>query len=455
MRDDEFDNRHSKIENPAMTQLRPVTETATAWQGADELLPPDVAIMLSLSREISLQGDPQDLVRVFRKFTPAIYGGESFVAISRRGLDAPAYRVTRASRWAADVNPWLEQEKLPLFEGGLLSELIYSDTPRVLRDVSIPRSEPAHEFLQDARALLALPMFDDGVGLNMVVRMSPQPDGFDRVSLASSLLTANLFGRATNNLLAAKRLREAHAQIDHELKRVAHLQRLLLPREFPRIPGVDVAASYSTAARAGGDYYDFFDLGDGRWGLWISDVSGHGALAAVVMAMLRTLLHARCLCDSSPGDVLGEINEHLSRESQRLPGMFVTAFYGVYDPRDGSLRYASAGHNPPLVMSRDSAVRQLDQSQSVPLAVLPDAEFEIGVDRLAPGDTILLYTDGITEAMNPAGEMYGLDRLLSCVREDVPNAQHIVDCVTFKLMAFTGELPQSDDRTLVAMRIRD
>jgi sigma-B regulation protein RsbU (phosphoserine phosphatase) len=289
----------------------------------------------------------------------------------------------------------------------------------------------------------------------MVVRMSPEPDGFDRVSLASSLLTANLFGRATNNLLAAKRLREAHAQIDHELKRVAQLQRLLLPREFPRIPGVDVAASYSTAARAGGDYYDFFDLGDGRWGLWISDVSGHGALAAVVMAMLRTLLHSRCRCDASPGEVMAEINEHLSRESQRLPGLFVTAFYGIFDPRDGSLGYASAGHNPPLVVGRGSTVRQLDQSQSVPLAVLADADFETGVDRVAPGDTILLYTDGITEAMNTAGEMYGLDRLLSCVREDVPNAQHIVDCVTYKLMGFTGELPQSDDRTLVAMRIRD
>lgn len=438
-----------------MAQLQSISASSAPGNNTAELHSPDVAIMLDLAREISLQGDPQDMVRVFRKFTPAIYGGESFVAISRRGLDAPAYRVTRASRWAADVNPWLEQEKLPLFHGGVLADLIYSDTPRVLRDVSIPRSEPAHEFLQGARALLALPMFDDGIGLNMVVRMSPQPDGFDRVSLASSLLTANLFGRATNNLLAAKRLREAHAQIDHELKRVAHLQRLLLPREFPRIPGVDVAASYSTAARAGGDYYDFFDLGDGRWGLWISDVSGHGALAAVVMAMLRTLLHARCQCESAPGRVLHEINHHLSRETQRLPGLFVTAFYGIYDPRDGCLRYASAGHNPPLLVDKKNAVRELDSAQSIPLAVLPEAEFPEAEDRLAPGDTLLLYTDGITEAMNAAGEYYGRDRLLSCVREDVPNAQHIVDCVTCKLMAFTGNGQQNDDQTLVAMRVRD
>ena len=419
------------------------------------ILPPDVGIMLDLVREISLQGDPQDMVRVFRKYTPAIYGGESFVAISRRGLEEPSYRVTRSSRWAADVNPWLEQEKLPLFRGGLLAELVYGDMPRVVRDVVMTPSEPAFEYLQHARSLLALPMYDEGVGLNMVVRMSPKPRGFDDVNLASSLLTANLFGRATNNLLAAKRLREAHAQLDHEMKRVGQLQRYLLPASLPKITGVDVAVSYSTAARAGGDYYDFFDLGDGRWGLWISDVSGHGALAAVVMAMLRTLLHARCREESGPAEVLRDVNHHLSRETQRLPGLFVTAFYGVYDPREGSFRYSCAGHNPPLVVDRHARVRELDAAQAVPLAVQPETVFSEACDTLAPGDTLLLYTDGITEAVNAAGEAYGLDRLLSCVREDVPNAQHIVDCVTYKLAGFTGDRPPCDDQTLVAVRIKE
>jgi len=133
----------------------------------------------------------------------------------------------------------------------------------------------------------------------------------------------------------------------------------------------------------------------------------------------------------------------------------VTAFYALYDPRDRSLLFSSAGHNPPLLVDRQVRVSELDEAQSLPLGVEGSCSFPEARVTLAPGDTLLLYTDGITEAVNEAGEMYGRQRLLSCVHENVPNAQHIIDCVTHKLLGFTGSGAQQDDQTLVAMRIRE
>ena len=238
------------------------------------------------------------------------------------------------------------------------------------------------------------------------------------------------------------------------MRRVAHIQRSLLPPQLPNIAGLDIAVSYRTAARAGGDYYDFFDLGDGRWGVLIADVSGHGTPAAVVMAMLRTMLHAQCYQCATPSEMLCQANRQLCDHSDRFSGTFVTAFYAIYDPRDASLRYSCAGHNPPLLVDGKARVRELGDVPALPLAVEASCHFPEKSLTLSPGDTLLLYTDGITEAINERGEMYGLDRLLSCAGEDVPNAQHIIDCVMHKLMAFTQDLPQGDDQTLLALRVK-
>jgi sigma-B regulation protein RsbU (phosphoserine phosphatase) len=299
---------------------------------------------------------------------------------------------------------------------------------------------------------LPLPLFENGEAINMVVRFSSEPGGFDHIRVADAILVANLFGRATSNLLVAKRLEAAYAQLDREMKQVAEIQRSLLPQRLPQVPGLDIAASYKTAARAGGDYYDFFDLGDGRWGLLVADVSGHGTPAAVVMSMLRTLLHAQCKRDVSPAELLGSVNERMIEQAHRHNGTFTTAFYGVYDPSDRGLQYACAGHNPPLLIESSTRVRELDEAQALPLAIDRHIEFDEAKTELSCGDTLLLYTDGITEATNDKGEMYGRERLVGCIRGDSPSAQHIIDCVTRKLIGFTGGTLQDDDQTLVALR---
>jgi phosphoserine phosphatase RsbU/P len=435
------------------TSLLARTGASTEVSGLDSSAA-HLDIIVEMMREISRQSDPQEMIKIFRRRTTMLYGGEHSVSLSRRGLEPPQYRITRSSLWEHDINPWKEPHRLPVLEGGLLGELLYGDQPRVLRDICVPGTDPAFEYLKNVRSVVALPLFDGGVGLNMVVRLSSDPAGFDHINIGDALLTANLFGRATNSLVVAQQLKAAYAELDYEMRRVAEIQLSLLPPRLPKIPGVDIAASYQTAARAGGDYYDFFDLGDGRWGVLIADVSGHGTPAAVVMAMLRTILHAQCCPQATPGQVLGRANAQLCNHYDRFSGTFVTAFYGILDPRDRSMAYSCAGHNPPLLVDHKTNVRELNQALTYPLAIEPNTPFAESSVALSHGDTLLLYTDGITEAANPEGEMYGRERLLSCVHEKVPNAQHIIDCVTMKLLGFTGGGNQMDDQTLLALRLR-
>ena len=410
-------------------------------------------LVVNTVREISLERDPQKVVSLFRNRAPALYGGDSSVSLSRRDLSTPAYRITRSSRWTEDINPWKEPHRLPLLRGGLLGELLYHGQPLYLPDHQTSPSDPAFEYLAQARSLISLPLFENGEALNMVVRLSNVADGFAHLDMGTALLEANLFGRTTRTLLLAQELQAAYADLDHELRRVAEIQRALLPVALPSIPGTDLAVSYQTARRAGGDYYDFFDLRDGSWGLLIADASGHGTPAAVVMAILRTVLHTLCVECSTASEVLEEANRRLCDQGDRYDGSFVTAFYGIYDPSARTLLYSCAGHHPPLVVDANRGVRELDAAQSVPLAVDRRATFPEASATLCPGDTLILYTDGITEATGRSGECYGRMRLLDCVREDVPNAQHIVDCIVHKLLAFTDGRPAADDRTLVAMRM--
>lgn len=411
--------------------------------------------VINLVRELSSESDPQTMVLNFSRHARSIYRGDGFIAVSRRDLPAPQYRITRCSKWTQPINPWTNKDALPLLDQGFLGELLYAGGPRIIRNFEIPVDDPAHEYLHDFRTLVALPSYDGGEVLNMSIQLGKDAASFDNLNLPAALMESNLFGRATKNLVLTNQLRQAYLEIEHEMRRVADIQRSLLPQQLPEIPRLDIAVSYHTAARAGGDYYDFFDLQDGRWGILIADASGHGTPAAVVMAMLRTILHGRELSAIAPADVLAAANRHLCKQSGGKEVSFVTAFYGIFRPADGSLVYASAGHNPPLLVDRRTHVQELDEAQALPLSVDPRTPYTEAQARLRPGDTLLLYTDGITEAMNKSNEMYGRNRLLSCVREDVPNAQHIIDCVYYKLLAFTGDTQAEDDRTLLALRVRD
>jgi sigma-B regulation protein RsbU (phosphoserine phosphatase) len=425
----------------------PVSFENASWQ--DRL-----AIVLDMMRAISQQTDPQELVRTYAQKTRPLFPSDAELSLSRRGLTRPQFRITRSSRWKEGVNPWKEKERLPLLEGGMLADLLYGDEPIILDDFQVNPDDPAREYLEGYRSLRAIPMFDQGTSLNMVIRLGVAPGMFSREQLPELVWLSNLFGRATHNLVLSDQLNEAYQALDREFAIVGEIQRSLLPAVLPEIPTMQLAAHYQPSKRAGGDYYDFFPLPDGRWGIFIADVSGHGTPSAVLMAVTHCIAHTFPGPAIPPAKVLDYINRHLATSYTDRNGSFVTAFYGIYDPARRCLTYACAGHNPPrLKRCRDGSLLILNGTNGLPLGIARDESYSQAEQQLEIGDQIIFYTDGVTEAYNSAGAMFGTERLDRVLENCALQATALLDDVLKALGEFTANHPADDDRTLVVARI--
>jgi sigma-B regulation protein RsbU (phosphoserine phosphatase) len=418
-----------------------------AWQDR-------MALIVETMRELSLQTDPQAMVGAYGKKIAQILPVDGRVSLSRRGLEPPKYRITRSSAWKQEINPWKQKDRLPLLEGGILGELLYGDEPRIIDNLEIAPDDPAAEFLAGHRSLMAIPMYDKGIAINMVVLMRKEPAAFPREEFPEWVWLSNLFGRAAHTLVLAEELQEAYEEVDRELKLVADIQRSLLPAELPTIPTMDLAAYYQTSKRAGGDYYDFFPLSGGKWGILLADVSGHGTPAAVFMAITHSIAHTYPGSPIPPGVLLNYVNHHLATRYAATSETFVTAFYGIYDSTKRELHYACAGHNAPrLKRCQTGAITSLDGVLGIPLGISAEERYEDVVQVLQTGDQIAFYTDGITEANNPAGEMFGLDRLDRVLEECSLVASALLDEVLRAVEKFTEGRAADDDRTLIVARI--
>jgi sigma-B regulation protein RsbU (phosphoserine phosphatase) len=413
-----------------------------------------LAAIVDLMRDMSLHQDPQEMVRSYGEKMRQLVPLGRRISLSRRGLVFPQYRVTRSTTWKDEVNPWKEKHRLPLLEGGLLAELIYADKTVVIDNLALSRDEPARDYLAGQRSLLAIPMFDQGKSLNMVVLLQEGASAFPKEQIPDLVWRSNLFGRATSNLVLKEELEQAYQDLERELKLVADIQRSLLPARLPTIATLDLAAHYQPAQRAGGDYYDFFPLPDNKWGIFIGDVSGHGTPAAVFMAVTHCIAHTHPGPPAPPGKILDYINSHLVTNYTNTNGTFVTAFYGVYDPAKRLLTYSCAGHNPPrLKRCQDGSLLSLEGARSLPLGILADSTHEETDQQLQPGDQIIFYTDGITEAHNSKGEMFGIERLDHELENCSLQAKALLDSVLSAVDNFAGEHPADDDRTVIVARV--
>jgi sigma-B regulation protein RsbU (phosphoserine phosphatase) len=411
-------------------------------------------LIVETMKEMSRQTDPQEMSRAYGKRMQRLRPTDRMVSLSRRGLKYPWYRVTRCTLWKDEINPWKEVDRLPLLRGGLFAELLYGDEPRIFEDVQLPDDDPAAEYLADMRSMLSIPMYDQGVALNMVLLMRREASAFSPEEFPEIVWMSNLFGRATHNLVLSEQLKSAYEAVDYEMQVVADIQRSLLPRKMPDIPTMSLAAHYQTSHRAGGDYYDFFPLPDGKWGILIADVSGHGTPAAVLMAITHSLAHSYPGPPMPPGRMLEHVNHHLTTRYTVESDTFVTAFYGVYDPLRRELTYASAGHNPPrLKRCVDGTLDLLNGATALPLGIAPQQTYREQTYGLVPGDQLVLYTDGITEAHNEQGEMFGLARLDKVLENCAIGAPDLLESVLAALKEFTDSQPSHDDRTLLVAKI--
>ena len=246
-------------------------------------------------------------------------------------------------------------------------------------------------------------------------------------------------------------LEKAKERMESELKIAHALQGAILPKTLPENPTYSGHAVMTPAREMGGDFYDFFTLDDGRLSLVMADVSGKGVPAAFFMAIARTVMRAAAARYPSPGPCLQEVNDAICEQNPQ--DLFVTLFYGILDPKTGEFVYANAGHNPPFVVKHPSEVLPLPMTGGMAVGVMPGMPYDEDAVTLAPGDTMFLYTDGITEAMNVEQEEFTEARLEAVLAEarDLP-VDSVLENVTSAVVKFVGEAEQSDDITCIVLR---
>jgi phosphoserine phosphatase RsbU/P len=253
-----------------------------------------------------------------------------------------------------------------------------------------------------------------------------------------------------------KELRSAMEQqailvtLQQELEIARSMQLSILPRQAPATDAVRVAALMIPAKEVGGDFYDYFLIDDDHLALVVADVSGKGIPAAFFMAISRTLLKSNALYVREPAQVVARLNDQLCAENEQM--MFVTVFFGVLRLSTGEMSYVNAGHNPPLIGSRLRGVDMLPKGQNMALAVMDELSYITGQVTLAKGDTLLLYTDGVTEATNRAGELFGEARLVDIVGALHDAGDDLPQAVLRAVREFENGAAQADDITCVAVR---
>lgn len=312
-----------------------------------------------------------------------------------------------------------------------------------------------HETGYRTRSMLSRPIENGEGGLVGIIQVLNKQGGTPFSEEDESLLAALTAHAAV--ALERARLVESYVEqqrLQETLQLAHNIQMGLLPKQFPPFPErkeFDIYASMVPAKEVGGDFYDFFMLDEHRLGIAIGDVSGKGVPAAIFMAVTRTLLKATAMRGLPPDECIEHVNRMLARENEAE--MFVTIFYGILDPRTGLLQYCNAGHNDPCILRPSGEVGFLPRTNGLPVCVLDDYSYDARHVTMRRGDSLVLYTDGVTEAQNERGTMFGTP-LLRAGLQLVAGAQpegvigHLVDEVS----RFQGTAAQWDDVTVLAVK---
>ena len=425
----------------------------------------DMVTALSRARE------PAEVLQTFSSYWIELQGPSPYISLSTRGLRPGEYRITRAMMIdqlagpiSADV--WSTAHRLAVHTGGLLGRIVTDGVPVLMHELYLRGDPVLGDRLAAYGTLMAIPLFDQGQPLNWAIDFAEAPDAFSLRELEDELLQSNLVGGTVRHVRTAQELRQANEWIRGEVQRIADLQSALLPARLPDIPGVSMAVNYQTFDHAGGDMYFFHAIGadptdpgkqgDGRVGIMIGDVAGHGPAAAVVMAMIESMIGGYQPMGRSAAELFGYLNRHLC--AKRIEQTFVTAWSGVYDPAKRTIEFAVAGHPAPLLRkcggAGESVIRELcGDNSGLPLGILPDENYQTHTTTLEPGDTVLLYTDGITETRAPDGGFFGTGGIHEALAHCSGDAQCTVDTIMDRVRRHAAGGRPQDDQTLLAMHI--
>jgi serine phosphatase RsbU (regulator of sigma subunit) len=336
----------------------------------------------------------------------------------------------------------------------LITEVVDKGTAALVTDIATDERFSAAQSIigSGIRSILAAPISDAAGCIGMVaiysrahVRRFGEEDLELLVSLASAA-ALRIRNVALSEEAAARRVHDRELALAHDI------QMAMLPRRFPERPGLEMASALIPARAVGGDLYDFLLENDTLWFI-VADAAGKGVSAALFMAVTRTLFRAVAHSDATVASVVSRMNLELARDNERQ--FFVTAFVGRLELRSGALTYVSAGHPPPLRAST-AGVTALDTTEGgVALGIFEEAVYTEGRVALAAGDVLLLFTDGVTDAINGTGELFSDDRLEACFTASAAQpAAEIVTSLVDAVGGFAAGVPQEDDITILALRYR-
>lgn len=436
-----------------------------------------VELVSEIQRELSLLTNPADLVRTFvaslarvlpisrimylLPWPPAVrrydwipgpdvpVGSLGYRVLLDVDLRDPAWRDSTDFRTLFTPRTGFE----PDATGGLLGEIIAQHHPIVRDTLSLDASEPGlGPRAAGHRSMVAVPIYWQGHTQAWIVVFADSPRAFRSDDVRLLLSTGNMLARSAVYLDTLEEARLANARLRATFEEIGRVQRLLLPASLPDDPRLAFATSYMTSDAAGGDYYDVYAHDPHTLDLVIADVSGHGPVASVAMAMLRTAMQSWCRGGRSPSTVIPDLNDLM--HSSLDEGMFITACFLHLDRRTGTITYVNCGHNPPIVRRRDGGFDFLDDGGGPPLGVCAELHPTSSSISLTSGDLLMLYTDGIPEAFSPRRELFGMPRLLEAIERGQGDPMRTKHAVQQALDQHAAGMPRQDDQTLVAMLYR-
>ncbi|MDO9326343.1 MAG: SpoIIE family protein phosphatase [Methanoregula sp.] len=326
------------------------------------------------------------------------------------------------------------------------------------------------ELIPTRIAVVFVALVESLISLITIIVATPPSQFFTIITVVAipmiitNMVAVFIFSTIMQNLLDERRMKSEKEKLEFEMARkdaelqiAAEIQRNFLPETIPTTQGFDIAAKSIPAKEVGGDFFDVVPLevipmDNTRTGLMIADVSGKGVPAALFMALSRIVVRVTAMWFKQPSEVISFANPIIANNSKT--GMFVTLFYGVIDNDTRTLTYVNAGHNPPIVLRKKTGEIEELNLTGVAVGALDDAEYTQEELQLSLGDVIVLYTDGITEAVNDHEEMFDVPRLIDIIQKNRDlSSQEIADEIISAVFAFSGTQPQFDDITLMVVKV--
>jgi sigma-B regulation protein RsbU (phosphoserine phosphatase) len=401
----------------------------------------DLAISASLSLEVD-----QMLDIIVEKSIKAVKAEQGSILLVTEQADAPLKTLIRqvdqrsrllTYRVGTHITGWVLKHQQPLMIEDLASD---------------SRFQPTEQERKEIRSVLCVPIRLKAkiIGILMVTNKKTFDPFNDSDLRLLSIIAAQSGQLIRNSQLQQEALENKRMQ--QELAMARKIQLSLLPKETPETKNLEISSFFNPADEVGGDYYEYFPLDNDQIGIVLADVSGHGASAALVMTMVKGILHSITHIFESTDKILSEMNSIISPIIPRE--MFVTMMFLVFDLKKRILRYSNAGHNPLLLYDNRKKNCQMVELRGPALGLTKLSTYKEKTMKLNRGDLFLIYTDGVTEAFNKNGEMFEETKLVQAVEEVASeNSENVIEHVKKKLQQFTNDAPQSDDVAMIAVKI--